>query len=111
MEKTNTGVIEESQSTIASPSADDIFDPTRLRLSQDFQSMVGVRKALVTVPVRKPDRQWFVRTHPEEGWRLQTAVLEVKEDRATFLVDRPLWRELPGEISSKVLFTAINRMG
>jgi len=111
MEKTNIGLIEETQSTIASTSVDDTFDPTRLRLSQDFQSMVDVRKALVTVPVRRPDRQWFVRTHPEEGWRLETAVLEVKEERATFLVDRLLWPELPGEITPKVLFTAINRTG
>jgi hypothetical protein len=111
MEKTKIGLIEETQSTIASTSVDDAFDPNRLRLSQDFQSMVDVRKALVTVPVRKPDRQWFVRTRPEEDWRLETAVLEVKEERATFLVDRSLWPELPGEITPKVLFTAINRAG
>jgi hypothetical protein len=83
MEKTNISLIEETQTTIAS--GDDTFDPIRLRLSQDFQSMVGVRKVLVTVPVRKPDRQWFVRIHPEESWRLETAVLEVKEEHANVL--------------------------
>ena len=40
---------------------EDPFDPTRLRLSQDFGEQIGVKKALLTVPVRKPDRQWFVR--------------------------------------------------
>jgi hypothetical protein len=87
----------------------DPFDPARLRLSQDFESQVGVKKALITVPVRRPDRQWFVRVHPDDSWRLQTAVLEIKEDRESYLVDRALWCELPGEIVPKVLFTTISR--
>ena len=40
------------------------FDPAHLRLSQDFTSQIGGKKALMSVPVRKPDRQWFVRVHP-----------------------------------------------
>ena len=83
----------------------------RLRLSQDFQNQVGVKKAILTVPVRKPDRQWFVRVHPDPAWRLETAVLELKDDRETYLVDPDLWSELPGELVPKVLFTAINRQG
>lgn len=87
----------------------DPFDPARLRLSQEFESQVGVKKSLVTVPVRKPDRQWFVRVHPEDAWHLSTAVLEVKEDRETYLVDPSLWSELPGEIVPTILFAAVNR--
>jgi len=86
-----------------------LLDPERLRLSQDFAANIGVRKALLTVPVRKPHRQEFVRVHPEESWRLDTAVLELKEDRETYLVDRSLWSELPGEIIAKTLVTVINR--
>lgn len=88
-----------------------VFDPAKLRLSQDFAAMVGVKKALLTVPVRKPDRQWFVRVHPEESFRLLTAVLEVKEDRETYLVAPELRADLAGEIVAKLLFTAINRQG
>lgn len=73
--------------------------------------MVGVKKALITVPVRKPDRQWFVRVHPDTAWRLETAVIEVKEDRETYLVDPSLWQLVQGEIVPKVLFTAVNRQG
>ena len=40
------------------------FDLSRLRLSQNFSEKVGVRKALLTVPVRKPGRQDFIRVHP-----------------------------------------------
>ena len=89
----------------------DPFDLSRLRLSQDFASKIGVKKALLTVPVRKPDRQWFVRVHGDPSWRLETAVLEIKEDRESYLVDPELWAELPGELVPKVLFTAINRQG
>ena len=69
----------------------------KLRLSQDFANKVGVKKAIITVPVRKPGRQDFVRVHPDPAMRLETAVLELKDDRETYLVDPDLWSELPGE--------------
>jgi hypothetical protein len=85
------------------------FDLSRLRLSQNFSESLNVKKAILTVPVRKPDRQWFIRVRPGEEWRFQTAVLELKDERETYLVDRPLWEELAGEVIPKVLFTAVNR--
>lgn len=91
--------------------ADKRFDPSSLRLAQNFSETVGVKKALTTVPVRKPTRQEFVRVHPEKEFRLETAVLELKEERETYLVDPKLWSELPGELTPKVLFTTINRQG
>ena len=42
--------------TVDSMPLQDPFDPTRLRLSQDFGEQIGVKKALPTIPVRKPDR-------------------------------------------------------
>jgi len=92
-------------------SAPDPFDLNSLRLRQDFGAMVGVKKALTTIPVRRPDRQWFVRVHPDVEYRLETAVLELKEDGETYLVAPHLWSELPGEIAPKVLLTAITRQG
>ncbi len=89
----------------------DQFDISRLRLTQDFGASIGVKKLLTTVPVRKPGKQDFVRVHPDEGWRLQTAVLELKEEREIYLVDQPLWNELVGEISPRILFTAVSRQG
>src|SRR5690242_10400294 len=89
----------------------DGLDLSQLRLSQDFQEMVGVKKLLMTVPVRGPDRHWFVRVHQHEEWRLPTAVIELKEDREVYLVDRGLWDQLPGLITPKMLFTAVNRQG
>jgi hypothetical protein len=91
----------------------DPFEPANLRISHDFAATVGVKKMLLTVPVRKPDKAWFVRTHPDEAYRLQTAVLELKEDREVYIVDRHLWNELSTETTFGVraFFTAINRQG
>jgi hypothetical protein len=89
------------------------FDPAALRLSQDYAAGLGVKKELLTVPVRKPDKAWFVRVHPEAAYRLETAVLELKEERETYLVAQPLWAELAGEptFSPRLLATAVNRQG
>jgi hypothetical protein len=82
-----------------------------LRLSQDFGAQLGVKKALITVPVRKPERTWFVRVHPSEEYRIQTAVYTNKEERKEYLVSRELWQGIGGDIAPKTLFTALNRQG
>lgn len=89
------------------------FDLDALRLSQNFPEMAGVKKLLTTVPVRKPHRQEFVRVHPDPSWRLETAMLEIQEERGktVYLVERALWAELPGEIVPMALFAAITRQG
>ena len=94
-------------------SAQGDFDLDALRLSQDFPQLAGVKKLLTTVPVRKPHRQEFVRVHPDPSWRLETAILEVQEERGktVYLVDRALRAELAGEIVPMTLFAAINRQG
>jgi hypothetical protein len=90
---------------------DDPFNLNKLRLSQDFSANLGVKKALLMVPVRKPNRQEFIRVHPGEDWRLETMVLELKEKGETFLVDPELWEQLPEELTPKILYPAINRQG
>jgi hypothetical protein len=88
------------------------FDPAALRLDQSFADTVGVKKHLMTVPVRKPNRQDFVRVHPEPEYRLTpAAIIEVKEDREVYLVTPNMAQDLPGEFAAATLFTAINRQG
>jgi hypothetical protein len=53
------------------PNTIDLFDPARLRLTQNFAEGLGVKKALITVPVRKPDRQSFIRVRPDQAYRLR----------------------------------------
>jgi hypothetical protein len=110
--------LDAAQPTIPEETADprtfstaDPFDLARLRLSQSFADNIGVKKALLTVPVCKPHRQWFVRVHPDPNFHLEFAVLELKEDRDTYLVDPALLPELPSEVVPKILFTSITRQG
>ncbi|GAB6057278.1 hypothetical protein [Desulfonatronum parangueonense] len=83
----------------------------QFRLRQDFNSMSGVKKLLTTVPVRKPNRQDFVRVHPDNDMKLQTAVIELKEDREHYLVNPDILHEIPGETVPKQIVTAVNRQG
>lgn len=88
------------------------FDPAALRLDQSFADTVGVKKLLTTVPVRKPNRQDFVRVRPDTSYRLTpAATIEVKEDREVYLVTPTMAQGLPGEFSTVTLFTTINRQG
>ena len=65
----------------------DPFDPAALRLDQSYADTVGVKKLLTTVPVRKPNRQDFVRVRPEPEYRLTpAATIEVKDDGEVYLV-------------------------
>ena len=87
------------------------FDLDALRLGQDFAEQLGVKKALVTVPVRRPPKHTFVRVRAGEEWRLTTRVIEFKEDREVFLVGRDLWDETSAETIPVTLATAIDRQG
>jgi hypothetical protein len=82
------------------------------RLDQSYADTVGVKKLLTTVPVRKPNRQDFVRVHPDPNFRLTpAAIIEVKEDREVYLITPNMAQALPGEFATVTLFTAVNRQG
>jgi hypothetical protein len=103
----------EAPASAPDPHGPDPFDPASLRLTQDLGAGLGVKKFLLSVPVRKPANSWWVRVHPSEDYRLQTAVIELKEDRETYLVAQALWADLATEatFSPRALFTAVNRQG
>jgi hypothetical protein len=97
---------------IENPDATNPFDPASLRLNQSFADTVGVKKLLTTVPVRKPNRQEFVRVRSESAFRLTpAAVIELKEDREVYLVRPDILPAVPGEFATVTLFTAISRQG
>ena len=92
-----------------SETAPDPFNPESLRISQDFATAAGVKQVLTTIPVRKPNRQDFVRVHPGEDYQLTTVVIELKDDRESYLVTANLRDELLGEVIPVTLFLAVNR--
>ncbi len=99
--------------TASVPEALDPFSNLEgLRLNQSFADTVGVKRLLTTVPVRKPGRQDFVRVHPAAEYRLTPAALiELKDERETYLVMPQMANELPGEFVAATLYTTITRQG
>jgi hypothetical protein len=91
----------------------DPFDVEALRLPQGPGAAIGVKRLLLNVPHRKPDKSWFVRTHTAEEYRIVVGVLELKEDREIYLVAPALRAELETEPTyrRKLLVTAVNRQG
>lgn len=101
-----------SQDPPPAPAANNPFDPAALRLKADFGKTLGVKKQILTIPVRKPNRQEFFQVHPDESYRVETCVLEDEADgRTLYIVSPELWSELAAEISPAVLFTCVNRQG
>ena len=71
----------------------DPFDPARLRLDPSASETFGVKKLLTTVPVGKPSKQEFFRTHPDEAYRLSpAAVVEMEDDREFYLLTHDVAR-------------------
>ena len=89
----------------------DEYDLESLRLKQDFDEIVGAQAVLATVAVRKPGAQEWFRVHPDSSWRLETTLLQLKEDRESYLVAPSLRAELWDEILPIVLYTAVSRQG
>ena len=89
----------------------DPYDPANLRLDPSYLRDGGVKKLLTSVPVRKPNKQEFVRTHPDPNYRLSgVATIELHEDRETYLVAPQYAQELdPTWFHTCNIYLTINR--
>jgi hypothetical protein len=87
----------------------DPFDPANLRLSQDYVERAGVKKLLTTVPVRKPNKQEWIRVRPESEYQDVFGLVEL--DREFYLVMPALASELTGEFTMNKVYTVITRQG
>ena len=87
--------------------APDPFDPAHLRLADSAQ--IGVQKVQTVISCNKPNRQQFVRVHPSEDYRMQTALFTDEVNSEAYLVAPELWDELAGDIKPTFLFTAITK--
>jgi hypothetical protein len=109
----NTATPSEPPSETEAP---DPFDPATLCIGSDFNQTVGLKKAVLSVQVRKPDKAWWIRAHPDPAYRLQTAVIELRGERGggeTYLVAPQLRADLAAEptFRPKLLVTAVNTQG
>lgn len=85
------------------------FDLDALRLPQNFGETLGVERLITRVPVRKPLRTEFFRVRAGEAWRMQTMILELKEERETFALLPSVWDAVPELLRPAQLHTAIDR--
>ena len=85
------------------------WDLNALRLDQNFDSIIGAQPVIATVSVRKPHAQEWFRVHPDDNWRLPTTILQMKEDRESYLIDPPLRSQLWQEIQPILLCTVVSR--
>jgi len=84
-------------------------DLEKLRLSVSSTVLGGTAEILSKVPVRKPQKQEFVRVHPDEAMMLTTAVYEDKQDREFYFVAPNMMSAMLGETTPVILVTAMNR--
>jgi hypothetical protein len=91
------------------PAADPFEDLSSIRLGQDFDAELGVKRLLTGVMVRRPDRQEWVRVRPGSEWRLDVSALEFREDRDWYLVLPAVRGVLLSDLAAVRLHTAINR--
>jgi hypothetical protein len=89
----------------------DPFAPERFAIKGNPAEVVGVRRVLVQVPVRKPTKQEFVRAHPDPQYQMQAAILELHVEKETYLVVPEVAGAILGETRLVTLKTAINRQG
>lgn len=103
-----------AMSSTMTPPPPDPFDLESLAIPGDIATS-AVKKAVTTVPVRKPHRQEFVRVHPV--LRGAVAVITDKNDsNAEYLLTGRAFIQsaseaLPGEVVGKMLYLTVSRQG
>jgi hypothetical protein len=70
------------------------FSPENLRIDLNFT-----------------EGQDFIRVHPSPDFRLAVAIIELRDDRESFLVPPSIARDIPGEYLTVTMHTCINRQG
>jgi hypothetical protein len=91
----------------------DPFDPETYRVRQTLAAAKGVKEHLTELPVRTPDPAWWVRRHPDPAYSLTTSVINLREERETYLVAPALFPSLQGEptLKRKTFFLATTMQG
>jgi hypothetical protein len=107
----STGTSSAAAEVFTSPvDAPDPFDLDALRVDPNAD-LIAVQKQIARIAVRKPHYQEFFRTHPEPGFRFDTALIELKADRECFLLAPALRPELGDECRIVRLYTTLSQGG
>jgi len=87
------------------------FDFNALSLPTNYGETLGVKKMILRVPVKRPNKAEFFRVHPGQDFRRSFLILELKEDNETFLLTPQMGSALPGLSRAVMIYTAIDRQG
>jgi hypothetical protein len=89
----------------------DELDLDSLRLSQNFDAVVGVKKALLSVPLRKPNKHEWFRVHAE--WSFDAFVLKMRGDRKdeVYVVAAHIVALVPDEVTPMRFVATVTRQG
>jgi len=80
-----------------------------LRLSQNFGQTLGVKKVLTTVPVTKPSKDRFFRTHESPDWVYPAWTLEETGKGETYIVSEEVASVLGTLVRAVELYATIDR--
>ncbi len=96
--------IEPNQLTVSTST-----DLKSLRLSTGYGATLGVKKLLTKVPVGKPKKAQFFRTHMSDDMTFPAMILEIKEAEEFYLVVPRVAQEISELVRPAMLHAAIDR--
>lgn len=85
------------------------FNLEALRLNQNYDDTVGVKKVFTRIPIKKPSKTEFFRTRVEEEWRFRTNILEMKSEGEIYIVVAGVSPEVSALLRPVELHVAVDR--
>lgn len=86
MSEASSTTSESLSAYLASPLADDFPSLDDIKVSGDAIDGIKAAQVITSLPVGKPPRSAFFRTHPDAAFWIPLAILDLEETRETFLV-------------------------
>lgn len=88
------------------------IDLGQVRLNQDFTNEFSAKKKILSIPVKKPSKNSFFKVRSvSDDYSLRVALLEFKEESATYLLDPKITDLISESVSYKILYLCIDRKG
>ena len=82
---------------------------SKFRMASDSLTNIETEKLITHVPVGKPNKQKFVRVHPDQAFWFECAILKLEDEQRTFLVTPEIASLIVQDIKLVVLRLTIDR--
>lgn len=92
------------------PNFNVISDIESLRLVGDFED-IQAEPVLITVPIGRPNKTTFFRTHPEQAYTFPCMLLELKDTNETYIVTPHISELIKGLARPVCLYLAVDVNG